>query len=641
MSRKRTRRAFLALSGLSAAALATDAFRQRTVAPVAGSKGNLSYYVAVTGSDQNPGTADLPFRTVRQAANVLKPGDTCFIKGGVYREWVKPPRGGTSESSRISYKAYPGETPVITGSERITQWQSQGSSVWLVELPQSFFGDFNPYTMPIYGDLKSKYNIPDDLIFLRVGQNYHLGEVYSDGVPYLETLKKEEMLSTPKTWYTETAAGTTRIWAHFETDDPNRQLTEINVRECVFFPDVAWLPYITVSGLTMRHAACYWASPASFQKGLIGTHFGKNWIIEHCHIADAKCVGICSGYSHAAHSAELPDIQKLGHHTVRNNLIERCGEAGIAGLLGFAASLIEQNLIQDINYQAQFGGAETAGIKVHRANDLVIRQNMVRRVFSTEHTDAPGIWIDWSNQGVRITGNVIYDIEYYSIFLEADHGPLLLDNNVIAGSSLATGSERILLVHNLFCNSGVLYENYDKRFPSYYVPHTLKDVKEVAMAKIEDRYYNNIFIGKSFDRLRGDGRLEPQDAYIMRSEPLDPRDFRSGSNLYYQGAPRLAGDEASVENSGFDAACDLRDLANGVILNLYIDDSAITLQCPLVDTAFLGKFSMVNQSMEQPDGNPIVLDRDLFDKKRNTTHPRVGPFEQLRRGRNVFTFTAG
>jgi len=634
MSSKHTRRDFLALSGLGAAAFATiAALPELTVAQADNTPGNVSTYVATTGSDQNPGTLAKPFRTIQKAANEMKPGDTCLVRGGVYREWVKPLQGGTSENRRITYKAYPGETPVIKGSERITNWQNQGNGIWMVELPHSFFGDFNPYTMPIYGDLKSKYKLEDNEIWMEFGQEYHLGDVYSEGVPYFETLKKDEMISAPQTWYTETTNGVTRIWAHFDNADPNQQLSEINVRESVFFPDVAALQYITVRGFTMQQAACYWAPPNSFQKGLIGTHLGKNWIIENCHITDAKCVGICSGYIRDEHSL---DIEQIGHHIVRNNFIERCGEAGIAGLVGFAASLIENNLIQDINYKMQFGGQETAGIKVHRATDLIIKNNIIRRVLAkgtkaTTNSHFPGIWIDWSNQGVRITGNVIYNIDDYTIYVEANHGPLLIDNNAIIGSPLGSESERVILAHNLFYDSGLMYMNRETRNPSYYEPHTLKDSREAFLTNIEDRYYNNIFIGKGFDKLHTDMSYEPQNV----------KDFRSACNLYYQGMPRQPWDKTGIENTNFKAAFKLLELANGVKLSFYMEKSAFTLKCPLVDTSLIGKLSLVNQGMEQHDGSPIIIDRDYFGNKRNTRHPRVGPFEKLKPGINTFAFTAG
>jgi hypothetical protein len=596
------------------------------------------YYVATTGSDQNPGTLAEPFRTIQKAAVKMKPGDTCLVRGGVYREWIKPLMGGVSENCRITYKAFPGETPVIKGSERITTWQSQGNNIWMVELPESFFGDFNPYKMHIYGDLISKYKMADTTIWLEYGQNYHLGEVYNEGVPFLETLKKEEMINNAKTWYTENNQGITRIWAHFENGNPNNGLSEINVRECVFFPDLTGLQYITISGFTMEQAACYWAPPNSFQKGLIGTNFGRSWIIQNCHITDAKCVGICSGNIHGRHSL---DIENIGHHIVRNNTIERCGEAGITGLSGFAASLIENNLIQDINYQMHFGGQETAGIKVHMATDLVIKNNIVRRVFAkgrneTTNSHFPGIWIDWSNQGIRVTGNVIYDIVDYAIYVEANHGPLLIDNNVIIDSPVGSESGRVILAHNLFFNSGIMYMNRETRNPGYYKPHTLDEIDEAYITNIEDRYYNNIYIGRGNDRLHIGFATS-----FMSSEPKNAKDFRSDYNIYFQGITANSLDKTSISNADFQTEFRIQDSDNGLNLSFLIDESVFNLKCPLVDPALIGSFALPGQGMEQHDGSPIIVDHDIIGNKRNTKHPQAGPFEKLKVGLNLFTVKAG
>lgn len=597
-----------------------------------------TYYVATTGSDKNPGTLTDPFRTIQKAALEMKSGDTCLVRSGVYREWVKPPRGGISENRRITYKAFPGETPVIKGSERITNWQSQGNDIWLVELPDSFFGEYNPYQLHIYGDLISKYEMTDTTIWLEFGQEYHLGDVYNEGVTFVETLKKEEMISRAKTWYTECNQGITRIWAHFENGNPNNELSEINVRECVFFPDLPGLQYITVNGFIMQQAACYWAPPNSFQKGLIGTNFGRSWIIQNCHISDAKCVGICSGNIIGRHSL---DIEKIGHHIVRNNIIERCGEAGITGLTGFAASLIENNLIQDINYKMQFGGQETAGIKVHMATDLIIRNNIIRRVSAKgnkEPTNShfPGIWIDWSNQGIRISGNVIYDIVDYTIYVEANHGPLLIDNNVIIGTPMGSESERVILAHNLFFHSGLLYINHETRNPGYFEPHTLKEIKEAFLTNIEDRYYNNIYIGKTADSLHFGIPTS-----FMGPVPKNVKDFRSGYNLYYQGMTPLYFDSTSIVITNFQPEFKLIELANGVRLSFSMDKSAFKLKCPLVDSRLIGNFSLINQGMEQHDGSPISIDQDCLGIRRNTKRPQVGPFEKLRLGGNSYILTAG
>ena len=61
-------------------------------------------------------------------------GDQVIVHGGTYREWVKPPRGGTSEERRITYRAAAGEQVFVKGSERVVDWQPQGGGVWLAEL---------------------------------------------------------------------------------------------------------------------------------------------------------------------------------------------------------------------------------------------------------------------------------------------------------------------------------------------------------------------------------------------------------------------------------------------------------------------------------------------------------------------------
>ncbi len=72
------------------------------------------YYVAPTGSDNNPGTEDKPWRTIQKAAETLLPGDTVYIKAGVYRERVVPKNSGEPDKY-IVYASYPGDTAVIDG----------------------------------------------------------------------------------------------------------------------------------------------------------------------------------------------------------------------------------------------------------------------------------------------------------------------------------------------------------------------------------------------------------------------------------------------------------------------------------------------------------------------------------------------
>lgn len=64
---------------------------------------------------------------------VLNAGDTVTVHSGTYREWVSPRNSGLNRTSRIVYRAAPGEDVWIKGSEEIKGWVRQRSStVWKV-----------------------------------------------------------------------------------------------------------------------------------------------------------------------------------------------------------------------------------------------------------------------------------------------------------------------------------------------------------------------------------------------------------------------------------------------------------------------------------------------------------------------------
>lgn len=73
------------------------------------------YHVAPTGSDSNPGTASLPYLTVKKAAGVAVAGDTVWVHGGFYANQPKATcaKVGT-QAAPIRIWAVPGESmPVL------------------------------------------------------------------------------------------------------------------------------------------------------------------------------------------------------------------------------------------------------------------------------------------------------------------------------------------------------------------------------------------------------------------------------------------------------------------------------------------------------------------------------------------------
>ena len=88
------------------------------IAPYLNASGaNTSYYVSPSGKDKNDGSIEKPWRTIQKAADTLVPGDTVYVRGGVYKEFVNIKNSGSENEGYITYKAYPEEKPVLDGSD--------------------------------------------------------------------------------------------------------------------------------------------------------------------------------------------------------------------------------------------------------------------------------------------------------------------------------------------------------------------------------------------------------------------------------------------------------------------------------------------------------------------------------------------
>ena len=80
-----------------------------------------TYYVDQRlGADTNPGTEGAPFRTINRAAWVMGPGDTTYIKAGVYNERIEGASG--APGAPITFARYGTDAVVIEGSRVPTGW---------------------------------------------------------------------------------------------------------------------------------------------------------------------------------------------------------------------------------------------------------------------------------------------------------------------------------------------------------------------------------------------------------------------------------------------------------------------------------------------------------------------------------------
>ncbi|WP_175561004.1 right-handed parallel beta-helix repeat-containing protein [Hydrococcus rivularis] len=103
---------------------------------------NGQYFVALSGSDDNPGTRDRPFRTIQKCADIAKPGQACLIRAGIYRETVRPAVSGT-QAAPITFAPYNNEDVTISGTDPVLGWSPFRDSIFRtkVALPVNGYSD--------------------------------------------------------------------------------------------------------------------------------------------------------------------------------------------------------------------------------------------------------------------------------------------------------------------------------------------------------------------------------------------------------------------------------------------------------------------------------------------------------------------
>ena len=581
------------------------------------------YHVSVSGDDANDGSAARPLRTISAAAQLAQPGDTITVHEGLYREYINPPRGGDSDAKRIVYQAAAGEIVEIKGSEVVTGWEKLEGDTWKASVPNSFFGDYNPFDDLIHGDWFNPKDRP-----------HHTAAVYLNGDWLMEAASLDEVLNPAATtplWFGEAGEDKTIIWAQFKGVDPNQELVEINVRRAVFYPENPGMNYITVRGFIMRHAATQWAPPTAEQVGLLGTHWSKGWNIENNTISHSKCTGITLGKygdqwdNTSENTAEgyVLTIERalengwsrenIGGHIVRNNTISHCEQAGIVGSLGAVFSTITGNTIYDIHVQHLFTGAEMAGIKIHAAIDTEISHN---RIFRTTR----GIWLDWMNQGARVTGNLLYQNESEDLFVEVDHGPFLVDSNLfLSNRSLLDMSEGGAYVHNLMAGEVLPRPELSRETPF----HKAHSTEVAGLRNIEggdDRFYNNMFANN--------GGLAGYDAAAL---PV-----RMSGNVFLHGATPSKYEQDPVVRADFDPGIKLVEDNDGVRLHITLDAAwGAAKEHTLVTTDLLGRAKIPDLPYVNGDDTPVRIDTDYFGARRDESNPFPGPFEVPESGEHV------
>jgi len=353
----------------------------------------VTYYVATTGNDANSGTSvTQPFRTIQRGMNVVVPGDTVLIRGGTYREQVEAIKGGTADKP-ITVAAYPGEIPVIKGSDIVTGWVADSTTVW-----KKTGWPHNSQQVFVDWSANPKKSL----------QQIGMPSQYYAAWEYPNPIGSGRSSMTPGSFYYDPLADTLYVRLA-DNSNPNRHVMEASVRRRLF---TMHQPYINVKGLRFRHS-----STSAFAQQGAAVELSAHSSIENCDIQYVDFTGLSMGY-----------LQNGAH--VHNCVISNNGNSGIsaAGSTNFWVTnvTVQYNNSRNFNTLWHAGGFKGASKAYGTIENSEFANN-----------NGAGIWFDYANSGspIVVRNNYIHNNgpAEGAIFFEVSNNGLFY-NNVVASN---------------------------------------------------------------------------------------------------------------------------------------------------------------------------------------------------------------
>ncbi len=400
------------------------------------------YFVSPNGSDDNPGTIDRPFKTVQKCADLIQPGETCWLRKGTYRETIQPRVSGTREKP-IVFAAYKNEQVTISGVEIVKDWSSHRGSIYRsdVSLPINDYSDtgflanqifVNGEMMPearfpnldekrdflrptlIGGGLKSEggtaatienSEIPalsegwagakvwsNEWYTTRTGTitggtagklTAQMSAPWDRGGFWLYFFGKLELLDAEGEWFYDDSSQNLYLWS---PDSKTPSAVEVKQRNFAF--DLSERSYITVRNLNL-FANTITTSDRS--TGIVIDGIRAKYVSHHMTLPplpeSEKAYDADDALFLAAHAHDT-GIQLRGNgHILKNSVID--GSSGNGVLLEGNEHQVTNNIIANTNYQVSYAAPVRINGNGHR-----ITHNTIKR------TGRDAISWDWHTAGI-------------------------------------------------------------------------------------------------------------------------------------------------------------------------------------------------------------------------------------------------
>ena len=147
----------------------------------------IIFYISPNGNDTWAGTSEMPFCTLQKARDAIRGMKSrgkvnrpviVFLRGGLYElpeTFILKPEDSGSETCPVTYMAYPGEQPVISGSKQIvSQWEIYKDKIMVCPLPAQIARKINFKQLFVDGERQVRARTPDESYYNTDGKSENL-----------------------------------------------------------------------------------------------------------------------------------------------------------------------------------------------------------------------------------------------------------------------------------------------------------------------------------------------------------------------------------------------------------------------------------------------------------------------------------
>ncbi|MEQ9619015.1 MAG: right-handed parallel beta-helix repeat-containing protein [Deltaproteobacteria bacterium] len=445
-----------------------------------------------SASDDNPGTSNLPIKTIAGAANLADQINksntpvTVLVHPGTYRESVILPfiSDHSNTPAEIVLEADSAGSVIVSGSDVWTGWTKKaGTDIYTHNWTYNWGAVPNPWP----SETLEKIVRRREMIFI-------------DGNLLKQVLSIEEL--EEKSFYVSEDENKVYVWPPADVNI-NDSTVEVAVRSGLLI--VNNRENVTIRGFIFQH------DNTGVDGNAVEINNSSNILIEGCSFIWNNWGGLRFNGS--------TDI------TARRNIANHNGGRGIEAWR-IKNLLFEENTTSFNNWRGvrgNFTGFAVAGMKHLRIHDAVYRKhislgNMTR-----------GFWCDFDCENVVIEDSILADNLKDGIFIEANQGPFTIRNTAICNNKngpgvLAANAENVELEGN------VLYGNGDTQIAlrgvtSSRAVSNWETGEEMHLRSKNWTMSNNVILGSNSGQTLIDVKESPADIFIDT--------INSDNNIWY------------------------------------------------------------------------------------------------------------